>query len=215
MSLPGLRPRLVTSQVADAVVAHDLRRFLLLYGDAPILLVSTDGDVEMARQLGVSEPAGVLPFTTEEYASSSWRPPPDTPHAFRPEEPAQLAELLAKGPYFALPLRKRPASDNLYADRISVGRARNKDVVLRHASVSKFHAWFEVGDTGLFVADADSKNLTRLNGEPLLPREKAPIKSGSTVRFGAIDCVICSASVLWTCLRVSTGRSDRKTAGAR
>jgi hypothetical protein len=204
----------MASQVAEAVVAHDLRRFLLLYEDAPLLLVSTDGDVEMARQLEASEPAGVLPFTTEEYSSSPWRPPPGTPDAFGPEEPAQFAELLAKAPYFALPLRKRPASDNLYADRISVGRARNKDVVLRHASVSKFHAWFEVGDKELFVADAESKNLTRLNGETLLPREKAPIKSGNAVSFGAIDCVVCSASVLWTCLRAPAW-SDRKTAGAR
>src|SRR3954469_22725095 len=39
-----------------------------------------------------------------------------------------------------LPIRK--AAGNPYPDRISIGRARNCDIVVRHESVSKLHAHF-------------------------------------------------------------------------
>ncbi len=40
-------------------------------------------------------------------------------------------------------LEKRDDASGPFPSRVSIGRARNADIVLRHESVSKFHAWFE------------------------------------------------------------------------
>ena len=154
----------------------------------------------------------ILPFKTENYALPRVLALPGRP-ALAPGEAEALAKIVSRGPHFALPLRKRSDSEALYADRISVGRARNKDIVLRHSSISKFHAWFESDAEGLLVADADSKNLTRLNGERLSPSEKVRVRSGDVVRFGAIDCVLCSPSVLWTSLHPAASRPERHGVG--
>jgi hypothetical protein len=55
-------------------------------------------------------------------------------------------------------------------DRISLGRARNCDIVLRDPSVSKLHAHFRVKDDGKFdLVDRLSENGTEINGARLLP----------------------------------------------
>jgi len=192
----------VRGQVAEAVATHDLRGFLLLYGEPLVVLVGLPvGDVDVEAELLASEQEpGMLPFRTETCA-------PPTGAAARPrasasDEAGQVGKGIERQARFAVALRKRAGSDVLYADRISVGRARNKDIVLRHASVSKFHAWFEVDDDGVVqVVDAESKNLTRVNGAPVPPRSKAPVTSGDIVHFGAIECVLASPSTLWKCLR--------------
>lgn len=135
----------------------------------------------------------------------------DSPNAqtrTRPEDPDALVQLLREGHYFAIPLCKREESDAMSSDRISVGRARNKDLVLRHASVSKFHAWFHTEPNGEFrLTDAGSKNLTRVNGEPLPPREQKRIEPGDRLRFGSVECAVCSAEVLWSATRAFNSSS--------
>ena len=61
-----------------------------------------------------------------------------------------------------LPVVKAPG--NPYPDRVSVGRARNCDVVMRDPSVSKLHAHFRIGGPKLELVDIDSQNGTRVNG---------------------------------------------------
>jgi predicted component of type VI protein secretion system len=86
-------------------------------------------------------------------------------------------------------------------DRISVGRARNKDIVLRHQSVSKFHCWFEVDDVGAFyVTDAGSKNATKVNTKTLKARERTHVEPGDVIRFGSVESILCSPRVLWGAL---------------
>lgn len=100
-----------------------------------------------------------------------------------------------------LPLRKR-TDEATFVDRISVGRATNKDIVLRHATVSKFHAWFEMGDTGeLCVADSDSTNGSMLNGKPLPARELTKVEPGDQLRFGSVECVTCAPGDFWRAIR--------------
>jgi hypothetical protein len=78
---------------------------------------------------------------------------------------AQLQVRLIRAVHFAWPLRKRPGAGKQFSERISVGRARNNDVVLRHESVSKFHAWIARDESdAYYVADASSRNGTSLNG---------------------------------------------------
>jgi hypothetical protein len=78
-------------------------------------------------------------------------------------------------------LRKLEKSDrNPWLGRISVGRAANNDVVIRHSSVSKLHAHFtsdarlsQAGDAPMSVriTDVGSRNGTYLNGQALSPDE--------------------------------------------
>jgi FHA domain len=111
-----------------------------------------------------------------------------------------LRTLLLLGPHFAVPLRKRPA-DAAFSERISIGRARNNDIVLRQADVSKFHAWLECDDEGQFyLSDARSKNATTHNGQPM-GRGQEPLRHGDDITFGSVHVVFVLAAPLWELLR--------------
>lgn len=197
----NLRPR----RLVDDALSLDLLSFLARHGDAHWLLVRIpDGDTELELGLGadaLSAGAGApepIPFRTRHQAATRARSEAET---VRREDPAVLSRLLEKHPHFAVALRKRADSDALFMGRISIGRARNKDIVLRHSSISKFHAWFEADDSeNLHVCDAGSTNLTHLNGKALEPRARTAVDPGDALRFGSIEAVVCSPSTLWSCL---------------
>jgi len=198
----------------------DLRAFLARHGDATFLLVRVpSGDTEL--ELGLSaittgtNPSAVakpLPFRTTHHATPSEK---IRSHEPRREDPTALANLLDKEAYFAVPIQKRGDSDATFMTRISVGRAHNKDIVLRNASISKFHAWFEIDEEGtLRVCDAGSTNLTHVNGRAIEPRVPVGVEPGDSVRFGSVETILCSPEGLWACLNIekragsisSTGR---------
>jgi hypothetical protein len=197
---------LAPKELVEDAVALDLMDFLARHGTAPLLLVRLpEGDTEL--QLGLSStrpiPDPGAPKISEPLPFSTALEDPSRPlrssDRVRREEPNSLRRLLAMYPYFAVPVRKRGDS---FMGRISIGRARNKDIVLRHASVSKFHAWFEADESeDLYVSDAGSTNLTHVNGLPIEPRAKIAVEPGDSVRFGAIETVLCSPRTLWTSLR--------------
>jgi hypothetical protein len=67
----------------------------------------------------------------------------------------QITPAMMEQAHFIVPIRKREGESASFLERISIGRARNHDVVLRHRSVSKFHAWFEYDSEGhLYIRDA-------------------------------------------------------------
>jgi hypothetical protein len=105
---------------------------------------------------------------------------------------------LLRVPCHVLPIRKR--ADGSFLQHVSVGRARNHDIVLRHRSVSKFHAWFEVHDgTRLLVKDSDSRNHTFVDGQQVANRVE--VQPGQTVRFGSVEGRVCTPDSLWKALR--------------
>jgi hypothetical protein len=113
----------------------------------------------------------------------------------------RLRWLLRNDRYFVLPLRKR-TEDATFMDRVSLGRSTNKDIVLRHPNVSKFHAWFEMDEqSALYVADAEATNGTLLNGKKLAPRELTRVSSGDHLRFGSVECVACDPAEFWRAIR--------------
>src|SRR5688500_18771120 len=61
---------------------------------------------------------------------------------FSEQTSERLPVALARASCYVVPICKRAEASFLH--QVSVGRARNHDIVLRHRSVSKFHAWFEV-----------------------------------------------------------------------
>ena len=98
-----------------------------------------------------------------------------------------------------LPVVKAPG--NPYPDRVSVGRARNCDIVMRDPSVSKLHAHFRLSGPKLELVDIDSQNGTRVNGRALAPHQPAQVSNGDTVLFGSVACKIVDAAALYDLLR--------------
>jgi hypothetical protein len=116
--------------------------------------------------------------------------------------PSKLRIRLRGLPYFAVPMRKRPDAGKAYTHRLSVGRARNNDIVLREASVSKFHAWFERDDNGhFFLADGRSKNTTKLNGVTVRSLHMERLYPGDEVHFGSVETTFCPADIFWEALQ--------------
>ena len=181
----------------------------------PFLLVTVAANRELEAWLGsIStlggvrlQPSETVTFSTElGSAPFSWKKLrlPDL-------TVASLRARLANERIFAALLQKRPdASAKPFAERISVGRARNNDIVLRDRTVSKFHAWFEMDETNaLYVADADSTNGTMLNVKKLVPRELVRVNSADQVLFGSIECVACDPADFWRALRSSGNKRPR------
>jgi pSer/pThr/pTyr-binding forkhead associated (FHA) protein len=88
------------------------------------------------------------------------------------------------------------------ADRISVGRARNCDIILRHASVSKLHAHFRLDGDYVAILDNSSRNGTAVNDEPLIPEQRTQLRSGDRIRIGALETILFDAAGLYRFLHV-------------
>ena len=118
---------------------------------------------------------------------------------------ATLRALLAEHVHAAVPLRKRPDSTKSFTERISIGRAMNNDVVLRHESISKFHAWIESDESGrLFASDAGGRNGTFIDSARLTAKVSAHVPFGAELRFAAITAILCRAETLWDALHGAT-----------
>ena len=98
-----------------------------------------------------------------------------------------------------LPIVK--AAGNPYPDRVSVGRARNCDIVMRDPSVSKLHAHFRLGGPKLELVDIDSQNGTRVNGRPLPPHQPATTSAGDIILFGSVTAKLVDAATLYDLLK--------------
>ncbi|MCS6914356.1 MAG: FHA domain-containing protein [Myxococcales bacterium] len=98
-----------------------------------------------------------------------------------------------------LPLVKAPG--NPYSDRISIGRARNCDVVIRDPSVSKLHAHIRREPNGAWVViDLDSHNGTAVSSVPILPSRAEPLRPGEYITFGGVTARVVDAGQLYALL---------------
>jgi hypothetical protein len=102
------------------------------------------------------------------------------------QDPPAAARELDPSRYLVFPVRKSPRStiDRFY----SVGQTRNNDIVIRDATVSKSHAFFENapdGD-GLVLKDSRSRNGTFVNGAKI-GAEGVRVQAGDRVRFGHVE----------------------------
>jgi len=108
-------------------------------------------------------------------------------------EDLKLSPELAR--YDVFPVVK--AMNNPWHERVSVGRARNNDIVLADSSVSKLHAHFRRGDGAeMILADAGSRNGTRLNQRRLEAGEAVKVSIGDTVSFGRTSMTFLDAQSL-------------------
>jgi hypothetical protein len=97
-----------------------------------------------------------------------------------------------------MPIMK--AVGNPYPDRVSVGRARNCDIVMRDPSVSKLHAHFRLGEK-LELVDIDSQNGTRINGNLVPPHQPQNVASGDDILFGSVATKLMDAASLYDYLK--------------
>lgn len=155
------------------------------------------------RTLPTRPVISALAFKTKTLSQSDAAPPlaRGTNPSSRPQA---IPRALAQAPHHVVELAKRADIDAAYPERISVGRAANKDIVLRHTSISKFHAWFELDDTlEWHVIDAGSTNHTFVGGTRAAPRERVPVPVGSSLQFGSVEALLLDAFTLWSAVRVS------------
>jgi hypothetical protein len=86
---------------------------------------------------------------------------------------------------------------NPYPDRISLGRTRNCDIVLRDPSVSKLHAHFRLREGNTWeLVDLESQNGTCKNGTPLAAHTPEPIVIGDLLLFGGVQAKLVDAGLL-------------------
>ena len=75
--------------------------------------------------------------------------------------------------------------------RVTVGRDGGCDVPVKHPRVSSLHAIFTRGGGLLFVvADAKSKNGTKVNGIELAADTPTPVEVGDLVQFGPVRATV-------------------------
>jgi hypothetical protein len=77
---------------------------------------------------------------------------------------------------------------NPFEGMITVGRARNNDLILAHPEISKVHAIFQEDGDWWLIEDRSS-NGTFLDGTRLPARELRQVNDGSRVRFGDVASV--------------------------
>lgn len=203
LDLARWQPRELISNARTLSLAD----FMLRCEAAYMLVVMIEaGDPELAHGLQVSreKPADLegLGFRTETRELTATlagevtmrRPGP----VFSEQTAERLPLGLSRASCHVVPVCKRSAVSFLH--QVSVGRARNHDIVLRHRSVSKFHAWLEVSqEARLFVKDCDSSNHTYVNATKI--SDRAELLPGDTVKFGSVEARVCTSEGLWRLMR--------------
>src|SRR5882672_5089105 len=97
-----------------------------------------------------------------------------------------------------LPVRKVQTT---FPSMITIGRARNNDIVVPDALVSKFHAFFRFMDGEWLIADAGSANGTKVGETALVPKG-APekVRPADKITFGVSAFRFVDAAGLWAAL---------------
>jgi hypothetical protein len=195
--------------------------FLAVHGDTPFLLVRLDDQTgellaglttsrERSRSISFDErqpQRDGLGFHTEalvqgspEESEKDYTDATKTGQRFT-FDTAALKRRIVAVTHYVVPLSKQTEA-SAFQERISIGRARNMDIVLRNASISKFHAWFERDECGNFIiADTGSKNGTTVKGKPIGARTPYKLSPGDEIMFGSVATTFCPADVLWDILR--------------
>jgi len=72
---------------------------------------------------------------------------------------------------------------NAFKSKVTVGRAKNNDIILRAAKVSKLHAAFVQDSRGYQITDMGSANGTVVTGVRLKKNQMVRLKTGDMVSF--------------------------------
>ncbi len=99
---------------------------------------------------------------------------------------------------------------NPWRGRISAGRAKNSDLIVRHPSVSKLHAHLltppgedpsRANGYALQVIDVGSRNGTQHNGREVTTEEAVVVRPGDRIILGEVTLELLDATELYHKLR--------------
>lgn len=173
----------------------------LLTGACPLAAMNTHTDawIELAHQLGkeqfLARHPGFFLFSSDKLEDTSAAIFETKVGDFAEPKPRRSFSRTFEVRWIA------KGKDNPYADRISVGRARNCDVSFRHPSVSTLHALFRIdGQQQLTVTDQDSSNGTFVNGERLVANRPRRVHPQDRIQFGAVDAMVLDADGMFDLL---------------
>lgn len=96
------------------------------------------------------------------------------------------------------PLTKKVGAS--FADRITIGRTSNNDIVMNDSSVSRLHAYIRRDGNNWIVADAGSKNGSWLRGSKLEARRETALPSRTVLRIGEVELTFYIAADLFAAL---------------
>lgn len=104
------------------------------------------------------------------------RPAARPPREFDATDPSHLV----------LPLVK--SDRNPFAGMLTVGRAKNNDLIIASPQVSKVHAWLQQRGGRWHLRDKGTTNGTFIDCVRLDPGVDCPLVSGHTIRFAEVIC---------------------------
>jgi pSer/pThr/pTyr-binding forkhead associated (FHA) protein len=98
-----------------------------------------------------------------------------------------------------LAIRKVQAS---FPNMITIGRTANHDIVIEDVQVSKFHAFFRVGNGKMELFDAGSRNGTWVGDRKLEPKGAGlVVQGGDVIRLSQLEFTVLDAGRAWDRLR--------------
>ncbi len=137
--------------------------------------------------------AGPPKESQTEVAPPGWQEPGGgaPPFAPAPSESAAAGgtRVIERGPKHLAMLvdKSRPDQRHDLKGTMNIGRARDNQIIIDHATVSRHHAWIKSEGDRFLVFDIGSANGTYVNDEQIdAPR---PLENGDLVRFGDAEFV--------------------------
>lgn len=157
-------------------------------------VMSTHELIELARKVTRDAFIAQVPPRFIVLGASQSTPPGAPAISFATQAFMAPTKLSVSDELIVIPLVK--AENNPYADRVSIGRARNCDIVIRDPSISKLHALVRVDGSEFALLDIGSQNGTYLNGRRLAANEPVLLSTHDQVMFGGVPTTFMDSAAV-------------------
>ncbi len=129
--------------------------------------------------------------------------------------PAESAKIISERAQQLMPVRlivmegDVPRSQTFAGAVLKIGRGRKQDVRLKDPSVSAKHAEILKAGDGFYVRDLGSRNLTKVDGQPVAKLQEVAVYNNSVISFGDTDSLfICDSYAPGTSAKWDVGRHN-------